>query len=66
VHPQLLESFSDELTKIAAYKRVMKAKRIFGKIKRMHKKRRVPRMHKKWKWKRPGAGGGGGGGGGSQ
>lgn len=59
----LLNSFMDELEKIAMFKRVHKAKRLMGKLKRMHKKKRVPHMHKKWKWKRPSAGGGGGGGG---
>lgn len=61
-------SFRDELEKLAAstggYKRVHKFKRLIGKIKRLHKKRHVKRVHKKWKYKRPSAGGGGGGGGG--
>ena len=64
IDPLTLTAFSDELEKIGAYKRVMKVKRLFGKIKRMHKKRMVKRVHKKWKYKSPGNGGGGGGGGG--
>lgn len=67
IDPVTLAAFYDELEKIAAsnggYKRVFKVKKLFGKIKRMHKKRRVKRVHKKWKYKRPGSGGGGGGGG---
>ena len=62
-----MAAFVDELEKIAAsgggYKRVFKVKKLFGKIKRMHKKRLVKRVHKKWKYKRPSSGGGGGGGG---
>jgi hypothetical protein len=67
IDPITLSAFRDELEKIASggYKRVFKAKRLFGKIKRMHKKHRVKRVHKKWKYKRPSSGGGGGGGGGS-
>jgi hypothetical protein len=67
IDPVTWAAFRDELEKIAAstggYKRVFKVKRLFGKIKRMHKKRNVKRVHKKWKYKRPSAGGGGGGGG---
>lgn len=68
IDPVTWAAFCNELEKIAAsnggYKRVFKVKRLFGKIKRMHKKRNVKRVHKKWKYKRPSAGGGGGGGGG--
>lgn len=68
IDPLTLLAFADELEKIASsnggYKRVHKVKFLFGKIKRMHKKRTVKRVHKKWKYKRPSAGGGGGGGGG--
>lgn len=63
-----LAAFADELEKIASsgggYKRVHKPKFLFGKIKRMHKKKNYKRVHKKWKYKRPSSGGGGGGGGG--
>lgn len=67
--PVTWAAFADELEKIAsgspfAYKRIMKPKRLFGKIKRMHKKRNFRRVHKKWKYKRPSMGTGGGGGGG--
>lgn len=69
IDPVTLAAFQDELEKIAAsgggYKRVFKSRRLFGKIKRMHKKRKYKRIHKKWKYKRPSAGGGGGNGGGS-
>jgi hypothetical protein len=62
-----LAAFADELEKLAAsgggYKRVFKVKKLFGKIKRMHKKKGYKRVHKKWKYKRPSSGGGGGGGG---
>ncbi len=68
INPVTLAAFADELEKIAAsngvYKRVFKVKKLFGKIKRMHKKKNFKRTHKKWKYKRPSAGGGGGGGGG--
>jgi uncharacterized membrane protein YgcG len=68
IDPATLSAFADELEKIAAsnggYKRVFKVKRLFGKIKRMHKKKNFKRVHKKWKYKRPSAGGGGGGSGG--
>lgn len=66
IDPDSLAAFCDELEKIAAstggYKRVFKVKKLFGKIKRMHKKKNYKRVHKKWKYKRPSAGGGGGGG----
>jgi hypothetical protein len=61
VIPEILHSFADELEKIAVYRRAMKFRRLFGKIKRMHKKKRVPHVHKRWKVKKPGSGGGGGG-----
>ncbi len=66
IDPTTFAAFSDELEKIAQYKRVMKAKRLFGKIKRMHKKRAFKKTHKVWKYRRPSSGGGGGGGGGGQ
>lgn len=69
IDPATLAAFADELEKIAGsnggYKRVFKVKRLFGKIKRMHKKKNFKRVHKKWRYKRPSAGGGGGNGGGS-
>ena len=54
-----LNSFLSELEKIAVFKRIHKVKKLMGKVKRMHKKRKVPHAHKQWKWKRPGGGGGG-------
>lgn len=61
IDPKILAAFADELEKIAGsgggYKQVMKAKRLFGKIKRMHKKRGYKRVHKKWTYRRPSAGG---------
>lgn len=69
INPVTLAAFADELEKIASsgggYKRVFKIKKLFGKIKRMHKKKNYKRVHKKWKYKRPSSGGGGGGGGNS-
>lgn len=68
IDPTVLAALADELEKIASsaggYKRVHKAKALFGKIKRMHKKKNYKKVHKKWTYKRPSSGGGGGGGGG--